>query len=186
MFADAHPAIHAWLTQRDQSAAAWLVDTHRPHILRAARAWGAPAEMEEDAVQEVLLRVFRALPRYEPREPFAHWLGVITRNTCAKLRRRWCHRHKLSACFENAAADVADIELPHTRAPDRQMMLAERLDQLGAALGQLSPREREILERQTLDHEPAETTAASLGMKAGAVRTSLCRLRKQLRAALEE
>ena len=137
----AESAIAAWLNQRDQSAAAWLVDEHRSQVLGTARRWGVPAEMEQDAVQEVFLRVFNKLHLFRPEKPFAHWLSGVTRHTCAKLRRHWCHRHKLSAVFDGAAQDIDDTELPHSSSPDHEAMQHEKQSALHAALAQLPPHE---------------------------------------------
>lgn len=115
--------------------------------------------MEEDVVQEVFLRVFRSLPRFEPHMPFAHWLSVIARNTCAKLRRHWCHRHKLSASFEDGALEILD-ETPSTQtAPDAQLLRKERMTHLTQALSQLSERDRLLLEGTTSAQTPAHRVA---------------------------
>lgn len=159
MFDDPIIAIQSWLSRHDQNAAAWLVNEHRSQVLRVARSWGAPHWLEEDVVQEVFLRVFRSLPRFESRMPFAHWLAVIARNTCAKLRRHWCHRHRLSVGFEDGALELLD-ETPSTQtAPDAQLIRKERMTHLTQALSQLSERDRRLLEgttsAQTLAHRVA-------------------------------
>lgn len=176
----AESAIAAWLNQRDQSAAAWLVDEHRSQVLGTARRWGVPAEMEQDAVQEVFLRVFNKLHLFRPEKPFAHWLSGVTRHTCAKLRRHWCHRHKLSAVFDGAAQDIHDTELPHSSSPDHEAMQDEKRSALHAALAQLPPHERELIERQLIEGETAAETATALRITPGAVRVALHRLRKKL------
>ena len=160
MFDDPIIAIQSWLSRHDQNAAAWLVNEHRPQVLRAARSWGAPHWMEEDVVQEVFLRVFRSLPRFEPSMPFAHWLSVIARNTCAKLRRHWCHRHKLSAGFEDGAQELLD-ETPSTQtAPDAQLIRKEQKTHLTQALSQLSERDRHLLEGISSAQTPAHRAAS--------------------------
>lgn len=125
MIADTHTAILAWQQKENQTAAAWLVLTHQPLVVRSIRRSGMPVEMEDDAIQEVFVRVFLALPDYKPEHPFTHWLAVIARNTCEKLRRRWHHRRALSACFENAALDVGGCLLPDSRQPDHTLMSKE-------------------------------------------------------------
>lgn len=156
---DAASAIQRWLASRDEKAAAWLFHAHRPQVLRAARAWGAPAWMEEDVVQEVFLRVFRALPRFEPCMPFAHWLAVIARNTCAKLRRHWCHRHKLSAGFANGAEELLKDVSGNQEAPDDRLIHKEQMTRFEHALAQLSERDRHLLAGHSTAHTPAQRVA---------------------------
>jgi RNA polymerase sigma-70 factor (ECF subfamily) len=184
MITTAENAITAWLHQRDQAAAAWLVHEHRSLVLGTARRWGVPAEMEQDAVQEVFLRVFNKLHLFQPEKPFAHWLSVVARNTCAKLRRHWCYRHKLSAVFEGAAVDVADVELTYSRSPDREAMHKEQVSVLEMALADLLPHERELAERHLIQGEATEETAAALGITPGALRVASHRLRKKLQMNL--
>ena len=52
------------------------------------RYLGSPAEAE-DAAQDVYVRVWRALPRFEGRSSFRSWLFSVVRNVClTRLRRR--------------------------------------------------------------------------------------------------
>ena len=159
MFDDSDIAIQSWLSRHDQRAAAWLVNEHRAQVLRAARSWGAPVWMEEDVVQEVFMRVFRSLPRFEPRMPFAHWLAVIARNTCAKLRRHWCHRHKLSAAFEEGAQELIDEAPGPQTTPDTLLMRKEQMAHFEQALSQLSERDRRLLEGHSTALTPAQRVA---------------------------
>lgn len=178
-------AIAAWLNQRDQSAAAWLVDEHRSQVLGTARRWGVPAEMEQDAVQEVFLRVFNKLHLFHPEKPFAHWLGAITRNTCAKLRRHWCHRHKLSAVFDGTVQDVEETDLPHSRTPLAEASAREQFHALEMALAALSPRERDIFEKQHLEGETNAQTAVRLCIAPVAARVAAHRIRSKLKGELK-
>lgn len=185
MFADANNAISAWLTQRDQSAARWLVHSHRPLVLNLARRWGAPAEMEEDVLQEVFLRVFKALPRLDLSQPFAPWLMVLARNTCSKLRRRWCHRHQLSACFENAAMDVSDCDLPDGGHAAQALTDQERRMTLEQSLRRLSA-QRQLIEMQYFDDRSPADIATSMNVTAGSVRVALHRARLRLGQELQK
>jgi RNA polymerase sigma-70 factor (ECF subfamily) len=183
MITTAENAITAWLHQRDQAAAASLVHEHRSLVLGTARRWGVPAEMEQDAVQEVFLRVFNKLHLFQPEKPFAHWLSGVARNTCAKLRRHWCHRHRLSAVFEGAAVDVSECDLRHEKTPETEATSRETVIGLNAALARLSPRERELVEKHHLEGESPAETAERLGMKPTAARVALHRALQKLQSA---
>ena len=185
MITDAESAITAWLHQSDQAAATWLVLEHRSLVLGTARRWGVPAEMEQDAVQEVFLRVFNKLHLFDPQKPFAHWLSVVARNTCAKLRRHWCHRHRLSSVFEGAAVDIEETDLPHSRTPLAEASAREQFHALEMALAALSPRERDIFEKQHLEGETNAQTAVRLGIAPVAARVAAHRIRSKLKGELK-
>jgi RNA polymerase sigma-70 factor, ECF subfamily len=161
------------------------VDQHRSQVLSTARRWGVPAEMEQDAVQEVFLRVFNKLHLFRPEKPFAYWLSAITRNTCAKLRRHWCHRNKLSAVFESAAADIEETDLLHSRTPEHEASAREQFHALEKALAALSPRERDLFEKQHLEGETNAQTAVRLGIAPVAARVAAHRIRSKLKGAME-
>ena len=170
---DPASAIQRWLSCHDEKAAAWLFRENRPQVLRMARAAGAPGWMEEDVVQEVFLRVFRSLPRFEPRMPFAHWVAGITRNTCAKLRQHWCQRRRLSACFEEGAEEIAEVLVEAREAPDAVLMRNERFTRLREVWGSLTKRDRQRLADPTSPQTPAQ-------------RVALHRARKRLRTLFHQ
>lgn len=170
MQAETHTAILSWQQHRCQRAADWIVWAHRPLVLRSAHRWQLPDEMHEDAVQEVFIRVFQMLSEWNARHPFTHWISVIARNVCAKLHRRWRHRRALSACFEDAALDAADIDLPDTRRPDHTIMCLEQENHLQRLLRSLPQREQDLLQR-----------GATIRHLTGAQRTALSRARAKLR-----
>jgi len=75
-----------------------LVARHRARVERRAAAVLGARQDAEDAAQDVFLNVFRALPRYEQRQPFAHWLERIVTNTCRMhLRSRRRHDRRMRA-----------------------------------------------------------------------------------------
>lgn len=65
-----------------------LVERHADAIYRRAYRMLGTREDAEDAVQDVMLSVFRGLPRLRPEKPFAHWLGRVTTNACLLILRR--------------------------------------------------------------------------------------------------
>lgn len=176
MIIESNPvAVLAWQRHRSQNAANWLFHTHRHLAVRAASRSGVPSEMHDDAVQEVFAQVFEALPGYTEREPLECWIAVIARNTCSKIRRRWTHRRRFSACFENAALDVADCDLQdHENRPDSALMRQEFYRNVQVVLNGLSRRERELIENEW-DENPSGKRASS------AERTALCRARAATR-----
>lgn len=177
---DTGSAILAWQQSRCQRAAAWIVRAHQPAVLRIAHRWRLPVEMQDDAVQEIFVRVFQALPRYTTERPFECWLNAIAHNTCSKLRRRWQHRQRLSACFENAALDVTQCSLRDRQsAPDRVLMRREFHLRVTMCLEVLPERDRRLIERSWQD-EPSEPQPTS------AERTALCRARAKMREAFQQ
>ncbi len=58
------------------------LERHRPALTRLCRRMLGSGAVAEDAVQETLLRAWRAGHRFEGRAPLAAWLFRIARNVC--------------------------------------------------------------------------------------------------------
>jgi len=72
----------------DHAAFDELVRRHRDGIYRFVR-WhlGAPGGEAEDVTQDVLIEVFRCLPRYEGRSRLRTWMLGLAHNLCRQRRR---------------------------------------------------------------------------------------------------
>lgn len=80
----------------DPEAFGRLAERYHRDCLRFARWMLGDTHQAEDAVQDTMLRAFRALPRYQEQTQFRAWLFQILANRCRSLRhrwRRWIERH---------------------------------------------------------------------------------------------
>src|SRR5919199_7007217 len=72
----------------DEAAYARLVDPHRGALhAHCYRILGSVHDAE-DALQEALLRAWRALPRFEGRSSIRTWLYRIATNACLDLAKK--------------------------------------------------------------------------------------------------
>lgn len=93
-----------------------LVARHRARVERRATAMLGTRPDAEDAAQDVFLSVFRALPRYVERQPFAHWLERITTNTCRMhLRSRRRYDRRIQAVVNEELAKPKTTSRPDSR-----------------------------------------------------------------------
>jgi RNA polymerase sigma-70 factor (ECF subfamily) len=104
-----------------------LVARHSAAVFRRAhRLLGSRADAE-DVVQEVFLKVFRAIPRVDIRGSFVHWLNAITLNASLRLldrRRRERRRHEALERHQTAAEPDSGSD------PMLRRLLTEALDSL--------------------------------------------------------
>jgi RNA polymerase sigma-70 factor (ECF subfamily) len=104
-----------------------LAQRHTAAVFRRAyRLLGSRADAE-DVVQEVLLNVFRAIPRLEVRGSFAHWLNAVALNASLRVldRRRREHRRREALELRQSAAESGSESDPILR-----RSLTEALDSL--------------------------------------------------------
>ena len=158
----------------DPEAFGKLVDRYHRDALRFAR-WmlGDPHEAE-DAVQEAMLRAFRALPRYQEQTQFRAWLFQILVNRCRSLRhrwRRWAQRH---APLEAASGVGAR---PEGSGP-------EELHALNALLGELPAQMREAFLLKHGEGFSYEEMSEQTGVSISALKMRVKRAREALQLRL--
>jgi RNA polymerase sigma-70 factor (ECF subfamily) len=139
----------------DEEAFGRLIARHHRDCLRYAHWMLGDAHQAEDAVQETLLRVVRALPRYREEQQFRAWLFQILVNRCRSLRHRWLR-------WAGRHGDLAEAERIATRSPVDPV----EVEAITSALGTLSAPLREAFvlkhgEEFSYD-EMAELTGASV------------------------
>ena len=129
----------------------------------------------EDLCENVFLRTYEALDRYEDRgHPFSAYLYQVAKNLLADHYR---HRSSLEPESES---DTAGDESSGDR--DQQ----EELLAVAQAIGQLSEDYREVIRLRVVLELPTETVASWMGRSPGAVRVLLHRALKELNQSLDK
>lgn len=133
----------------------------------------------EDATQEVFVRAYRALPSYDPSQPFEPWVLGIAANHCVDLIRR---RHREQGLFTE--------EPPETPEPDGApaaldlLVAAEQGEAVRRAVDALPDRYRLALVLAYYNDWDYDQLAAELGVTRNHVGVLLLRARRQLRDVL--
>ncbi len=126
--------------QGDVAAFEQLVFKYDRQVLSIAVSYVNSAEDAKDVYQEVLLRVYRGLKRFQFRSEFSTWLYRITTNVCLSYRsKRRQHRHA------SLDRDVEEDDSPLHRASDNAAD-ASAADQ-SALNGEIAMHVRDALER---------------------------------------
>ncbi len=162
----------------DREAFAQLMAAHERSVLRTARALLGNRDDALDAAQEVFLRVFRYLDRFDPRREFAPWLYRVAVNVCRDVHRRRAR---------TVAAPLDDLDPSLLATPGDQEANADAADRARAirrALAALSPKEREAVVLRDMEGLSTAEVARALGCMEITVRSHLSRGRLKLQAAL--
>lgn len=150
-----------------------IVEEFRDRIFRLACSMTRDSTLAQDLAQEALLRVWRALPRYDGRASLSTWIYVISRNTClTELKRRSLRQTVSLDAPDSAPTTDSALQAP---APE-----AGRAEDVRACLERLPERERLVITLFYLEQKSHAETAAALGMPVGTVKTLLHRARRQL------
>jgi RNA polymerase sigma-70 factor (ECF subfamily) len=155
-----------------------LVLRHRARLLGLARFVLGNAEEAEDVAQEVFVRAYEALPRYECRGQFRIWIATI----CANLCRNRLKTRRPATCLD--LAGEAEL-LDPAPGPEQQTLSRERAQVVRECLAQMGARDRLFVGLYYQEQASIEEIARITGTRAGAVKVALHRARKRLQARLE-
>jgi RNA polymerase sigma-70 factor (ECF subfamily) len=177
--------------QGDASAFSALVNRYEKPLWNFMRRYAHDRAIAEDLTQEVLLRVLRNAPDWEPAAKFSTWLYTIARNICIDYSRRMVHRTTTSldgVRTGDGESSKATARIERVVGPDRGGEAAalgkEAATRIEAAIATLPDEQREVfLMREVMDlpfAEIAEVTGVPLPTVKSRMRYALERLRQAL------
>jgi len=141
-----------------------------------------------DAVQEILLKLMAALPKFQGRSRFGTWLYRLAANTCLDIRRKRgrTSAESLEAALEHSPAIALSVQ-DETVAdnPDVYVEQQYREQMVRAALEQLPESQRQLLVLRDLEDLSNTQVADILGIEVGALKARLHRARQALRRTLD-
>jgi RNA polymerase sigma-70 factor (ECF subfamily) len=155
-----------------------IVRDHSARVYRLAYRLTGNAHDAEDLTQDVFVRVFRSLHRFQP-GTFEGWLHRITTNLFLDGARR---RQKIR--FDRLA-DGSEERLPSSWPNPAQQLADADLDHdVAAALAALTPDFRAAVVLCDIEGLSYDEVSEVLDIKIGTVRSRIHRGRAQLRTAL--
>ena len=156
-----------------------VVRDHSARVYRLSYRLTGNAHDAEDLTQDVFVRVFRSLHRFQP-GTFEGWLHRITTNLFLDGARR---RQKIRF---DGMTDGSEERLPSSwPTPSEQLADADLDHDVAAALAALSPEFRAAVVLCDIEGLSYEEISEVLDVKIGTVRSRIHRGRSQLRAALD-
>lgn len=173
------PAEIAILLERaisgDVSAFEQILIRHERRVLTLA--WRLLGRMEDaqDAAQEVFLRAFKYLHRFDARRPFQPWLVRMTVNVCRDLGRK--------------RQQVQHLQLPEdqpsaSRDPHSEFSEEEQRQILYAALAELPEKERAAVVLRDIEGLSTAEVAEILGSSEATVRSQISTARLKIKKAV--
>jgi RNA polymerase sigma-70 factor (ECF subfamily) len=165
---------------REAEAFDRLVGTYRRRVYALARSIVRDPAAAEDVAQDVFVKLWKALPRYDGRAQLATWIYAITRNAAISALRRRRPEVSLEEPDVLAAAEAAGAHRPDPGGDS-----ARELDRALARLVEALPdHQRQVVTLYYLEERSCDEVAAMLGMPVNTVKTHLHRARARLAAEL--
>ena len=154
-----------------------LADIYRPSLMSLAMRMLRNAEDSNDAVQETLVKAYRAIGEFDPERPIKPWLCRICSNCCVDVvrsRRRDAdsldqHEYMLQDSSEN---------------PDEKTAGSLQRNAVVEAIGRLPEKYRKIIFMRHFKHMDVNEIACALNKPEGTIKSWLFRARALLRKDL--
>ena len=173
--------------QGQQEAFRWIVEKYTPVfyplIRRMRYDWNA--ESVEDALQEIFLLIYRALPSYRSGRPFFTWAYTIAINYLRSQQRKVrSNKIPLHIPYDD---EIASLQGSRSFTSPEEALIANEADHmLFRALQELRKHYREVFVLRMLQKLSVTETARILHLPEGTVKTFLHRAQKQLRSWLTD
>ncbi len=151
---------------------------HAGLIYRIACGFAATKEDQQDLTQEILLQVWRSLPRYQARAKVSTWIYRVALNTALVWRRKERKR----------VGELSFVDIDQLPTESQEHLLgqdSELLEALYSAI-QALPKVDAALVLMYLEDLSGQEMSAILGISEENVRVRLSRARKTLANAMKE
>jgi RNA polymerase sigma-70 factor (ECF subfamily) len=173
----------------DMNAFEQLVQRHDKRVLTIAAGYVHSADDAKDIYQEVFLRVYKGLPKFQYKSEFSTWIFRITTNVCLSHRSR--RNRNLHTSLDQSITDedgqlhALKDTLSDAVATDQRTHDAEIALRVEQALKTLSPRQRMVFTMKHYEGYKLREIAEMMKCNEGTVKKYLfeatARLRKQLK-----
>jgi RNA polymerase sigma-70 factor (ECF subfamily) len=171
----------------EQDAFRLLVERNQAKVYSIICRLVTDAALAEDLTQEVFLRVFRTVKRYQPMAKFTTWLYRIASNVALNAIRSQRKMRMITLDLPESPdgdtwqRDVHDTGQPGPRAQlDAQELQAKLLE----AIAELPENQRMALTLKQYEHLSYQDIADIMGCSTMAIKSLLSRARCNLRDAL--
>ncbi|GMV37419.1 MAG: RNA polymerase sigma24 factor [Fimbriimonadales bacterium] len=164
-----------------------IVSRYKDRIYSYVRRMVPEDGEAEDVAQEVFVRAFQGIQRYDGRAGFTTWLFRIATNLCVD-RSRYRSRRPQSVSLSHPHGDGRPAVDPpdHRYDPERIVLQNEMSAVVERAVGRLSDKLKTVLLLHDTQNLSYEEIAQAVSVPLGTVKSRLFLAREQLREALRE
>lgn len=167
-----------------------LVRHHDRAILRLALRLTGSESDAQDIYQEAFLRAYRKLGSFRFESCFSTWIYRIVTNLCMDHLRKKHQRNENSFVGTTPEGEEVDmlekVSASRSSRPDAALARRELETRIRCALLRLTPRERVVFELKHYSGMKLRNIGAIIGASEQAVKTSLFRGTRKMRAGLAD
>jgi len=170
--ADAELMLKAAAGEKEAFAA--LFDRYQASVARFAYRFVGDKARAEELAQEIFLRLYRSAKRYRASAKFKTFLFRVATNCCLNEVRRWEYHVSRSITEPGDSSEIESVAADDAR-PDQSLDGLELEAAVGAALREMSPRERAAFAMCRFEGMPYREIAVALSSSEAAVKSLIHR-----------
>lgn len=141
-----------------------------------------------DAAQEILIKVYRNLAKFNHESAFSTWLYRLAKNTCIdEYRKRKRHQEHTQSMQIHSDGETRTLDFEdHTATPEQTILQQEVIQEVHKALDLLKPEQKIILVYRDLQGMAYDEIADILDVSLGTVKSRISRARIALKEKILE
>lgn len=171
----------------DGESFAALVDRHMPMVYRFVYRYVGDADIANDVVQDVFIKVWKNIKKFDPKKNFKTWLLTIAKNTALDAIKK--KKAVLFSKIEEGETDLDAFLAPYVESADLPDVLLQKKQtkaDLDRILQELSPAYRSVLLLRYTEHLKFREIADALQEPIDTIKSKHRRALIQLRKMLAE
>ncbi len=176
--------------QGDAVAFEQLVQRYDKRVLTIAASHASSSDDAKDIYQEVFIRVYKGLKKFEARSEFSTWLYRITTNVCLSHRSRSKRRMHTSLDEERGDEDGQPHALKDSieseQRTDERAMSNEIAGRVAEAMSALSPKQKMVFQLRHYEGYKLREIAEMMEVGEGTVKKYLFEATARVRNELKE
>lgn len=170
--------------RKDNEAFAILIDAYQNRVYGFVKKMVRNSEDASDIAQEVFIRAYQALDRFDGRSSLRTWLFRIAYNLCIDLARKQ-DRTPSTFTLESSEEDESPMEIADQRwDPETIVMDDELAGVVETALANMSEKLKTVLLLHDKEDFSYDEIAETLNMPVGTVKSRLFLARNHIQKAV--
>lgn len=181
--------IQSFIIHQDKRSFTSLIARYQHDVYNFCFRFLGNAEDAADCSQEIFIRVFRHLPKFNFRAKFSTWLYRIMVNVCNDMTSSRKYRtNQIPLERETANGEVQALPVQNGAAltPEQLAIRKEIQEVFQAALSKIRASYRAVIILRDIEGRSYQEIASLTGMKLGTVRSTLARARLEMAGYLKE
>ena len=170
----------------NNTAFTYLFYRYDKKVFSIAAQYFQSSDDAKDVYQEVFLRVYKGLKKFEFRSEFSTWLFRVATNVCLTHKAQYKKRQSVSiSADEDDESPKIDLKSAEEDEPDNQLLRSETKRKLQSAIESLAPKQKMAFKLKHIHDYKIKEIAQMMDCTEGTVKKYLFMATNKVRMKLK-